>query len=178
MSTMIMLDSTRYWRLKLFKAFWVLELEKDRADRFTPMRFRENIFTQHARNMRRASIYMSHKKDKKKPKFVWKGYANVGVTEAVVPDLEKFVSDEKRVFSEYNKMLVTNYQIKLYFDDYSESIKCVAVCHQHDDPNFGYALSSFAEDWYTALAVMIFKHIVICEHDWDNASSKTLRKFG
>lgn len=121
---------------------------------------------------------MSHKKDKKKTKFVWKGYANVGITEPDVSGLEKFVADEKQVFSLYNQMLVTNYQIKLYFDDYTESIKCVAVCHQPDDPNFGFALSSYAEDWYTALAVMIYKHHTICDRDWDNASSKTLRKFG
>ena len=103
---------------------------------------------------------------------------NVGITEADIPDLEKFVKDEKTVFSEYNQMLFLNYQIKMYFDDYSESIKCVAVCHQHDDPNFGYALTSYTENWFEALAVMIFKHLHICHKSWDSATSKTMRKYG
>lgn len=167
-----------YFRLQLFKHFWVQEMIKDKSERFKPLRHQKTLFTSHQRNMRKVSKIMSHKKDKKKPKFVWKGYCNVGITEPDVSALEKFVSDEKTVFAEYNQMLVTNYQIKIYFDDYSESMKCVAVCHQHDDPNFGYALTSYAEDWYTAIAVMIFKHLKLCDKDWDNASSKTLRKFG
>lgn len=168
----------QYWRLQLFRRFWITEIEKNPGKRFIPVRYRENTITLHQRNMRKWAEIMSKKAKAKTPKFEWKGYANVGITEAYVADLEKYVKDEKSVFADYNQMLVTNYQIKLYFDDYSESIKCVAVCHQHDDPNFGYALSAFAENWYEALAVMIFKHIHICERDWDNASSKTVRKYG
>ena len=175
---MIKASNTQYWRLSLFKSFWCIELKKDKIERIKPLRFQDSVFTKHVRNMREMSLKMAKQKGQKKPKFDWKGYVNVGITEALVPDLEKFVADEKAVFEQYNLMLVTNYQIKLYYDDYSESLKCVAVCHQHDDPNFGLALTSFAEDWYTALAVMIFKHTEICDKDWSSAKSVTVKKFG
>lgn len=118
------------------------------------------------------------KSKEKKAKFEWKGYVNINIPESEHSKLEKFVSDEKNVFFSYNQMLTQNYQIKQYFDDYTESIKTTVVCHDADSPNFGYALSAFAEDWFTSLAVLIYKHCEIADSDWDNASSVTMRKFG
>lgn len=121
---------------------------------------------------------MARKKADKEPKFEWKGYVNINIPTNLVDQLEIYASDAKAVYADYNAMLMGNYQIKQFYDAYTESIKTVAVCYNHEDPNFGYAASAFAEDFFTSLAVLLFKHNVICEVDWDNASSKTMKKFG
>lgn len=128
--------------------------------------------------MKKIGEILMSKKEKKKTKFEWKGYCNINILESHQSALEAYAADEKTVFYQYNALLVTNYQIKQYFDDYSESIKTVIVCHNPESSNFGFALSSYAEDWYTSIAVAMYKHYEIAQADWDNASSKTIRKFG
>jgi len=118
------------------------------------------------------------KKVNDKANFTWKGYKNINITSDLEAEVEKFVSDDKNVFHSFNEMLVTGYQIKIYFDEKTESMKAVATCFDGDSVNHGYALSAWASDWYTALAVLIFKHCEIAEKVWEDASVSKINKFG
>lgn len=118
------------------------------------------------------------KKSEKAAKFEWKGYVNVNITQDQIPALEKLATDEKNVFFSYNAMLTTNYQIKQYYDDYVDGIKTVATCYDSKSPNFGYALSAYADNWYNSLACLIFKHNEVCDGDWLDGNTVTMPKFG
>lgn len=118
------------------------------------------------------------KKDTKAPKFEWQGYVNIDIPEKQHSALEKFIADDKHVFAQYSALIFTNYQIKQYFDEYVEGVKTVAVCYNHDDPNFGYALSSYADDWYTSLGVLLYKHFEYSQADWSSQASNKVKRFG
>lgn len=118
------------------------------------------------------------KKAKKPAKFEWQGYVNIDIPESRHDELERFASDDKHVYAQYTAMLYGNYQIKTYFDTYNDAIKCVATCYDPESVNFGYALSSYADDWYTALAVMMFKHFEYSQTDWSSVSAKKIKRFG
>ena len=118
------------------------------------------------------------KKKLETKKFDWQGYVNIDVPENRHGDLEKYISDEKQIFFQYNVLLTTNYQVKQYFDTYVDAIKTNAVCYDENSPNFGYALSSYAEDWYTSLAVLCYKHFVYSDGDWHSVASNKVKRFG
>lgn len=118
------------------------------------------------------------KSDKKKPKFDWQGYVNIDVPERKHTDLEQYVADDKQVFFCYNSLLTTDYQFKQYFDSYTQAIKTVVTCYNADSENFGYAMTAYAEDWYTSLAVAIYKHMVLADGIWSSAASNKVKRFG
>lgn len=166
------------FKLKGFTRFWVNEMEKDKADRHQPLKHLYSEFECHAQNMKRIGNRIMAKKKETTKAFKWNGYCNVDVPSAMSGDVANWLADEKEVFAHYNDMLVDGYQIKVYFDQKNERMCANAICHNGDSENFGHALSAFAGDWYTALGVLIFKHEVICEGDWQATANSISQPYG
>lgn len=173
-----MITHIQWFKLQEFNTFWEQQLALSPCARFVPHLHRYDIFDRHTRNLHKIGEKIMAKKAPKTPKFEWQGYVNIDLPEKEHSKLEKFATDEKHVFAQWTAMLYGNYQIKLYFDDYNDAIKCVATCYNHEDVNFGFALSSYADDWYTALAVMMYKHFEYSQTDWSSVSSKKIKRFG
>jgi len=173
-----MIPHIMYFRLQAFRQFWHEQLQLHPRDRFTPIKYHRDPFELHSRNMKRIGDYVMAKKKAKAKQFEFKGYVNIDIPEKEVSALEIFAADDKQVFFEYNAILTTNYTVKQYYDDYSEAIKTVATCFDEDNANFGYSLSAYADDWYTSLAVLLYKHLVLADRDWDSAKSNKIKKFG
>lgn len=165
-------------KLERFKDFWGEQLSERKHNRMKPQKHRYNIFDQHSRNMKQIGDMIMAKKKKEEVKFEWAGYVNIDIPENRHSDLEIYIADDKQIFFQYNTLLTTNYQIKQYWDDYVEAIKTNAVCYDPESPNFGYALSSFADDWYTSLAVLCYKHFEYAQGDWKAMASNKIKKFG
>jgi hypothetical protein len=132
----------------------------------------------HTRNMKRIRDYIMAKKEKSTEKFVWKGYCNINVPTSAENVIDAFIKDDKTVFFEFNLLLTSDYTIKYQYDAKNESIKCTATCYNPDSINYGYALSAYAGDWYTALAVLLFKHLTIAEKDWLDYQQATKKTYG
>lgn len=173
-----MITHTQWFKLQMFRTFWQLELLKDAKDRFKPKKHAYTIFDRHVRNLHKVMDNIMPKKAKAKPKFEWQGYVNIDVPESKHTELEKFVSDDKTVFFEYNAMLTTDYKITQYFDTYVQGIKTTCTCYNAESSNFGYCLTSYAEDWYTSLAVLVFKHLKYSDRDWHSVASNKIKRFG
>ena len=118
------------------------------------------------------------KKTTKEQKFVWKGYCNIHIPTNSEDAVLAFIKDEKTVFFEQNQLLITDYTIKFQVDKKSDAIKCTATCYDPDNPNFGHALSAYSDDWYSAMAVLIYKHTQIADRDWTENIQPERRSFG
>lgn len=167
-----------WFRLMTFIEFWDHELQMHPYDRFQPAEYVHNVFDRHTRNIREIGQIILAKQPNDKGNFTWKGYKNINITSDLESDVEKFVEDDKNVFYSFNEMLVTGYQIKIYFDEKNESMKALATCFDADSVNYGYAMSAWAGDWYTALAVLIFKHYEVADKIWEDGTVTKVNKFG
>ena len=131
----------------------------------------------------RTSVYriankMPAKKTKSTKEYKWLGYANVNIPSDRIPDAEEYIKDQNQVHQHLITAFASGLTVKLYFDDKSDSYKTVFTDHNPESPNYGYAMSSYGSDWFTALASGLFKHFVLVDCDWTSSVSTTKRSFG
>lgn len=118
------------------------------------------------------------KKETKDKGYVFKGYANISIPEKLESNVASFSANIEEIYMQMNAALIKGYTIKAYFDDKSECFKATLTCMNMDDANGGYSMSAFADDWMTAIAVALFKHIHIAEGDWTAYQQSTVKRFG
>jgi hypothetical protein len=173
-----MLSHDLYFRHRKFASWFRSEAMMHRHDRNSFIPIVDTKF--HTQQITFSKILKELKMAKKKDsaKFVWKGYANINVPVSEESKLEKFVKDDKDVWVRYTSILQDGYRVSFSHDNDKNVVRCSATCHNPDDPNFGMAMSSFAGDWYTSLAVMLFKHFFVSDTLWGETQTSTERKWG
>ena len=125
------------------------------------------------------TIKMAKKqKDSKSPTFVFKGYVNIGITEKQTPEFLSYLKDHDRVWNDYAQVLVDGYAVKATFDGEEASYRVSLTGFANTGDNFGYVIGGFADDWFTALAVVLFKHYYVAKENWQDYADTPTRKFG
>ena len=122
---------------------------------------------------------MANKKPNKKTKsFEFKGYANINVPDSLSNAIEKHIKDAQAVYEEVNTLARDGYSLKVYYDSAQENYRASITCMNAEDDNFGYVLSSYAGDWYTALAVLTFKHFDVAKETWLEYTAEQTKGWG
>ena len=116
-------------------------------------------------------------KTSSKKKFTWNGYATVNIPADHEQMLDEFVANGDEIFSLLSDILINKYKVS--YDPPAEdgSYKATAICHDPDDPNFGMALSGWSDDWYGALASLLYKHYYVAKENWTDFTAPTKRKY-
>lgn len=167
-----------YVRLIRFRNFFEQELAKHPIERERRIGFLSTRFF--SDSIARENIYEELKMVKKstKNKFEWKGYANITIPQSEESKVVKFIADDKAVYERYTVILRDGYKIAFQSHEEEESIKITATCYDPDDPNYGMALSAYAHDWYTALAVLLYKHFEVSDTVWTDYQAPDKRAWG
>lgn len=118
------------------------------------------------------------KSNKKTTKFEFKGYANINVPEAHHNQIEKHIANSQGVYEEINTLAVDGYSIKIYYDSEQENFRASITCMNAEDGNFGYVLGAYAGDWYTALAVLTYKHFDVAKENWLEFTAEKTKGWG
>lgn len=111
-------------------------------------------------------------------KVAWKGYVNIPIPTKMVERAERFCKDSDNVFSQMNQLIYEGYSIKFVQGSEEGQIRCNLYCADPDSDNAGLSLGAWAGDWYTALAVAIFKHQIVAKGLWDGYEKPDLGSFG
>lgn len=173
-----MIKSKLFFANNAFKDWFFAEAGKPAKMRTKDTKVLFQKFDRQDHIMKRIAKEIFNMADKKKKKFVWAGYVNCSIPESHHDAVKALMKDEKNVFYSYNQMLTLDYQISLKYDPDQESFKAVATCYDPESTNFGKALSAFAGDWYSALAVLIYKHFELLKMDWGETDVKEKKAFG
>lgn len=132
----------------------------------------------HARNV----VKMFNVKDKRimanTKKFKWNGYVNVPIPADIVDEVEAYMKDTNVVWADYNQAVIDGYRFSQSYDEDNKSFKASLTCYDGDSDNFGKAMSSFGSDFYTALAVVLYKHFHITGEDWNGFEAPARKSFG
>lgn len=168
----------RYFRLLEFRQFWFNTAEQHPVDRSINPEHLNTRLMYHRRNINRIKREIFSMTKKSTKQFKWQGYVNIDIPASHVGDAKKFIADDKNVWYSFNQIMVDGYQVKVYFDNSHENFKCVLTCYADNSPNFGYALSAFGDDWYTAIAVVLFKHYELTDGNWNESATSISNPFG
>lgn len=167
-----------YFRLQVFKD-WFFEQSE------LPPILREKhygVLTSHwdnnYRNLKVIGLQIMAKKQTTKKPYVFKGYANISIPEKFESDVAAFIANTEEVFMQAQAAQIAEYTIKSYFDEKSECFKSTMTCMNMDDPNGGYSMSAFADDWLSAIGVALYKHVRIADKDWTSYQQSAQKRFG
>lgn len=72
----------------------------------------------------------------------------------------------------------SGYKLSLSFNEKNQTYIAAFTCKDNASPNNGFTISAFAQTWYNALRVLLFKHVVICDYNWTNAPSSVVGEIG
>lgn len=173
-----LIPSVRYFKLQKAKRYFYSQTEIHPSLRTKQYAHLDTYAHFHSLNLRKLIKMPTKKSTKKEEKFVWKGYVNVAIPATETKAVEAFIKDDSNTFAQWNKMLMEGYQFKFYYNKKEGTMKVNATCYDADDDNFGYCLSAFAGDWYTALAVVIFKHLKVTDTIWTDYASSVSNPYG
>lgn len=173
-----MISHETYYRLSKSVLYLRTEYNKHSRDRERRIYWINDMLRRHARYVSRACKEAKIPMAKKAEKFKFNGYVNVSIPASEVNRAEKFIADDKNVFMMLGQSIVDGYKIACKFDEDNESIVATATCFDADSPNFGYVMSSFGGDWYTAVAALLFKHYELTDEDWSSFVGNSGNRFG
>ena len=165
-------------KLFLHRAWWWNEAESVPAGREKSLEIINRSLYSINYSIKRILSKMPAKKKSKQAKVEWIGYQNISIPTSMVEGCEKYIADTKEVWSDYTEILVEGYTVKMYYDKDEESYKATLTCFIAESPNAGFALSAFGGDWFTALAVVLYKHSYVADGDWSSVANTSKRKFG
>jgi len=172
------MNSKQYQRLIEFRRFFFAVAEKDTRSRNMHFAEARRHLDKHERNIYKADIMANKKTSKKTRRFEFKGYVNIAVPQSHENKIQDHISDAQAVYEELNTLLVDGYSLKIYYDDDSTNYRASLTCMSAEDSNYGYVLGSYAQDWFTALAVLTYKHFDISKESWSRYTQDTKKGFG
>jgi hypothetical protein len=111
-------------------------------------------------------------------KVTWKGYVNITIPAKMNDKVLSYVKDDKNVWQQLTQIIDEGYTVKFVKGKEDGEVRCNLYCQNPDDDNAGYSLGAWATDWYTALAVCLFKHFVIAQGLWEGYEKPDTGSFG
>lgn len=126
-------------------------------------------------------LEMAIKKGKQEApkKAEFRGFFNYSLNDEQKADCKTWIRKEEEVAIGIQDSIASGYKVSVGLDSKGVGYQASMQCNNVKDANAGLCLSAYANNWYDALAVLMFKHIVILEKTWEeNEQPQDLEDFG
>lgn len=87
-------------------------------------------------------------------------------------EVEKQFGNTEEVFATFNELVTGGYKFSFSYSDANDAVICAMTCRDPESVNNGKTMSSFAVDWYSALVLALYKHVVIAGGNWSVAAAE------
>jgi hypothetical protein len=104
---------------------------------------------------------------KRAPKTEFKGYLNVNLTEAQDAEFEKILAEGGDHVSALIYTADEGYKVSFAEDEFNDGIVCTMYAKSTKLAWAGWTLSAWAASYEEAAALLMFKHVWICNRDWE-----------
>lgn len=106
-------------------------------------------------------------------------FIDIAVLESDWADVVKMYGSSDVLVDAVTDLLDSGYRVGLSHNDQNDAFICSVTCRNPADENNGYTFNAFAETWFEALQLAVFKHYVKAGRKWVTGGGKTSRpKFG
>lgn len=107
------------------------------------------------------------KKSSKVTKAEWKGYHKVNLTDAQTEQFEAEYEAHQVQVDDLGILINNGYKFSLSWDAYNQGISASLYAADKKMEWAGYTLTAWAGDPNTAINLLMFKHYVVCEEQWE-----------
>jgi len=97
----------------------------------------------------------------------WKGFKDFKLTAEQLEAFASFDVDDDDLMDLVQTVLAEGYKLTLTYNGQSDTYNCAITCNAEKHANEGYTMSAFAHSAYIAMKLLMFKHAVLLEGDWD-----------
>lgn len=106
-------------------------------------------------------------------------FVDIPVVESDWPEIIKVYGTSDALVDAVSDILEAGYRVGLTFNTQNDAFICAVTCRDPESPNNGKTFNSFAETWFEALQIGMYKHYVKSKKNWSGAENKSSRpKFG
>jgi len=112
---------------------------------------------------------MATKKTNQVKKAEWKGYHKINLSREQNEDFEANHSQTQVTFAELDILCNNGYKFSLSWDDYNTGVSASLYAQSKKMEWAGYTLTAWAGDAQTATALLLYKHYVVAEEQWEIA---------
>lgn len=111
------------------------------------------------------------------------GYSTVFVEiplgETKDTDIARFFGGSDALSGHVEDCIRSGYRIGVTYNPQNDAVIASLTCREAADVNAGCTVTAFAEDWVTAIQVVLYKHLVIAQKNWRANEVKQQRpRFG
>jgi len=97
----------------------------------------------------------------------WKGFKDFRLTAEQLEGFAAFDTDDDDLMDLLQTTLVEGYKLTLTYNGQSDTYNAAMTCNAEKHVNQGYTMSAFAPSAYSALKLLLYKHAVLLEGDWN-----------
>jgi len=98
----------------------------------------------------------------------WKGFKDFRLTADQLEGFAAFDTHDDDLMDLVQATLANDYKLTFTYNGQSDTYNAAATSNGEKDPNKGYTMSAFAPSMYAALRLLMYKHWVLLEQNWDN----------
>lgn len=117
------------------------------------------------------------KSNKPVKKAEWKGYHKVNLTDDQDAAFDAWFKENVPNFGWFDVYANQGYKLSFNFDDYHTGISASMYCTQAKMDWAGFTLTAWGETADEAFALLIYKHVVICEEHWEVAEERSEKSY-
>lgn len=96
----------------------------------------------------------------------WTTFVEISLEGHSKDDLMQAFPEVDDVHDAVTDMMVEGYRFSFSHNKQNDAMIVSVTCKNDDSPNVGCTYTSFAGDWFAALRVAVYKHIVVAEGQW------------
>jgi len=108
------------------------------------------------------------KKLSKKVKVEWKGYLRVNLTDGQERDFDEWFPKQTIQISDFGILANNGFKFSLAWDDFHSGVSASLFASDAKLAWAGYVLTAWADSAEEAVALLFYKHYIICEEDWEH----------
>lgn len=98
----------------------------------------------------------------------WKGFKDFRLTADQLEGFASFEHYDEDLMDLVQATLANEYKLAFTYNGQSDTYNAAMTCNGEKDPNKGYTMSAFAPTMMDALRLLMYKHWVLLEQNWDN----------
>lgn len=103
-----------------------------------------------------------------KPQTEWRGFKDFRLTADQLEAFAVFEVHDDDLMDLIQTVLTEGYKLTLTYSSQSDTYNCSMTCNAEKHPNQGYTMSAFAPSMYAAMRLLMFKHFVLLDTNWEN----------
>lgn len=115
---------------------------------------------------------------KKRDDTGWVGFVDVTLSSREKEAFQAWDVEGEDLWTLLVDTLVSGHKLSVSYNRANDTFGAAFTGNGEDTANKGYTLSAYGADWYTAVRVLLFKHVVLLEGVWANAKGREGERIG